>query len=238
MRCEHMPIDMPDLFPGKQFDRFMDSSKVILLPDKGQPWQEFVGASNLIAWRFRACIDYFGEYRSSKQQFAGGTGFDRLYNQERYWFGAFVAGVSCVDSVTYAIYALASHSAVLDLNFGVKEQRGCSPKNLAQALGPGGRAAPAVTAINKMLASDDWTLWRDLRNRMMHRSNLPRVIRGSIGSAPPKTPPIEYGATSSTQHVEGDESWIDMRCQWLSQHIAALLESGTHLAQGHRANGR
>jgi len=229
---EHLHIKVPATFPIEQFDSFMGAAKSTLLPNKGDPWREFGGASNLIAWRYRACIEYFERYIHLWMNPPSAEPFEVIYERERVWFGAFVSGVSCIESTSYALYALSSHPKVLSVKFGVKEQRQCSPKTLVEVLRPHNRAETLVVTLDQMLSSSEWSHWSELRNRMAHRSNLPRIIYGGTGSSPPASKPVQFAGTSSTRETIGDEAWIASQCQWLSGCLKELLVSGARLASG------
>ena len=55
MRCAENALDMPDAFPCEAFTRYREAARRVLETPYGSDAQkEFGGASNLIAWRFRA----------------------------------------------------------------------------------------------------------------------------------------------------------------------------------------
>jgi hypothetical protein len=145
----------------------------------------------------------------------------------------FSAGVSCIESTTYALAALSSHPAVLGLSFDIAEQRACSPKKLLQWMTPHERSKALVGALADLLSSREWDLWVDLRNRMTHRSNLPRRHFLSVGGQPPVTKPLNFAATSSTPEVEAEIADFDTLHKWLATALGALLSSGRQLADGH-----
>ena len=48
-------IDLPDDFPESELAQYMVFARTVLLqPQKSAAWREFAGASNLIAWRYKA----------------------------------------------------------------------------------------------------------------------------------------------------------------------------------------
>lgn len=53
-------------------------------------------------------------------------------------------------------------------------------------------------------ASAEWRMIRNLRVRMFHRSNLPRIIAGTTGP-PPMPMSTQFASTSSTSAVGVDE---------------------------------
>jgi hypothetical protein len=231
MYCSEYCLEMPDDFPIGELLQFMSTSRHVLLnPDKSLAWIEFAGASNLIGWRFRASSEDWIAYKKSLDTHGDSGGFEEIYFRERALFGMFSTGVSCIESTTYALAALASHPNVLSLPFGETEQRACSPKNLVKSLTPYADASLLVAVLNKLLLSREWSLWVELRNRMTHRSNLPRIINASVGAPPPVSKPLNFAPTSSTPRVEAEISEFDGLHNWLAKSLGDLLIEGRQLA--------
>jgi len=225
-----MKINLPDEFPDKQFSYFMESSKLVLLPNKDNSWKEFAGASNIIGWRFRSCYEDMNSYIQSWAGHGANVSFEELYVRERVLFGMFSSGVSCIESTCYAAYALASHHSIYNLPFGENEQRRCNPKSLKVALKPFDTAKIVVDELNSIIQSNEWKFWVSLRNRMTHRSNIPRIIRGAIGGSPPPAKALQFAATSSTPAFEADEDYLVNLFEWLAQSIKNLLAGGVEIA--------
>lgn len=209
----------------------MTEARRALIPggNASAAWKEFGSASNLIDWRYRASFDAWYEHRESVKAYGGGRNLEDIYQQERSLFLMFSAGVSCIESTTYTLAAAASDSNVCGIAFTIKEQRACSPTQLLAWLTPYPKAENLVTALQDLLAAAEWKLWVDLRNRMTHRSNLPRRHFASIGAPPPQVNPLNYAPTSSTPEVDADFADWDALHQWLAQHLRKLLLSGTVL---------
>jgi hypothetical protein len=222
---------MPDDFPIDELLQFMATSRSVLLnPEKSLAWVEFAGASNLIGWRFRASSEDWIAYKKSFDTHGDSGGFEEIYFRERVLFGMFSAGISCIESTTYALAALASHPNVLSLSFGDTEQRTCSPRKLVKWLAPYTDANLLADVLNKLLLSGEWSLWVELRNRMTHRSNLPRIINASVGAPPPVSKPLNFAPTSSTPRVEAEISEFDGLHTWLAKSLRDLLIEGRQLA--------
>ncbi len=230
---EGLQLDLPERFPAQSYAEFMARARSILLPDKGAPWEEFAGASNLVGWRFRASYEYLRAYLESWHQSGLNASFEELYARERDLFGMFSCGVSCIESTSYAAFALASHPGVLGVSFGEDEQRRAGPRTLRDAIADDPSAEGLVIALNSLLEASQWKTWVEFRNRMSHRSNLPRIIKGAVGGPAPAASPIQFAATSSTQALETDESNLSALFSWLAESLASLLEGCTALAAGH-----
>lgn len=231
--CYEYCLVMPDDFPVDALTAFMASARSVLLaPEMSPVWVEFTGASNLVGWRFRAASEYWETYKNSVVNIGNGGGHEQLYRRERALFGMFTAGVSCIESTTYAMAALASHSAVLSIPFGLSQQRACNPRNLVDWLVPYSPATALRAALTSLLGSEEWKLWVDLRNWMTHRSNLPPITFASIGGPLPVVKPLTFAATSSTPSVDADFADFDKLHSWLARSLETLLSTGKLMADG------
>ena len=210
---------------------FMASARQILLnPTMSEAWKEFGGASNLIGWRFRSSYEDMNNYIESWRKFGSNTSFEEMYLRERALFGMFTAGVSCIESTCYALNALASHPNLLNMQFGENEQRNSSPVRLQERLSKHSRARALTNTLKILTASTDWSLWIELRNRMTHRSNLPRITRVAFGSEPPPEKALQFAATSSTQAFEADIEHLGIMFKWLANSLRQLLVEGKKFA--------
>ncbi|MBD5801327.1 hypothetical protein AZOA_07400 [Azoarcus sp. Aa7] len=228
--CPEYCIEVPDDFPVEELTTFMAAARSVLLqPEKGPEWREFAGATNLIGWRYRASTEDWTIYKDCWLQNGPAVNHETLYRRQRALFGMFTSGVSCVESATYALAALASHPGVASIRFDSQRQRDCSPARLRNWIEGKPKAQNLVEQLSKLCTSEDWKLWIDLRNRMSHRSNLPTIVRGAVGGAPPPAKALEFAATSSTPPLAGDLDLFDTLHVWLASTLKSLLIAGTDL---------
>ena len=226
--CSEYCIEMPDDFPVAELTAFMTEARRVLIQgrDTSAAWNEFGGASNLIGWRYRASSDAWRAHRLSIKNDGGGRNHEDVYEQELSLFVMFSAGVACIDSTIYALAAAASHPQVCGIPFGPKEQRACNPAQLLKWLTQHPGAAELVAALQRLLKAQEWALWIELRNRMTHRSNLPRRLFASVGGPPPQVKPLNYGPTSSTPEIDADLADWDALHGWLAKALNELLVAG------------
>lgn len=232
--CTELCLELPDEFPVVEFTAFMAEARRVLIPggSASAVWKEFGGASNLVGWRYRASFDAWHQYRSAVKASGGGRNHEEAYEQERALFLMFSAGVSCIESTAYALAAAASDANVCGIAFTGKEQRACTPTRLHTWLRPYPAAADLVAVLHALTEAPEWKLWVDLRNRMTHRSNLPRMSFASVGAPLPRVNPLNYAPTSSTPAVDTDIPDWDELHQWLAQQVRKLLLSGIALLHG------
>lgn len=217
-------IMLPKEFPEEEFSSFIDSSRSILLANQTDSWKEFSGASNIIGWRFRTCYEEMMVYINSWNQHGENVDFEELYLRERALFGMFSSGVSSMEGLCYAIYALASHPMVLGVPFGVAEQRKCNFRTLTMQLEQHQPAGNVVSEIGVITNSQEWKFWLDLRNRMTHRSNIPRVTYGAVGSSPAPAKALQFAATTSSPAFEEDVEHLQSLYSWLASSLESLLK--------------
>lgn len=227
---EILQLYVPSLFPLAAFEGFVKSARAVMT-DNSQARREFGGASNIIGWRFRACVEDKEGYMASWRQYGSDVSFDAIYLRERLLFGTFVSGVSCVEAAIYACYALASDPSVFGLEFGEETRRHKSgARHLLEKIKSVNESLGLVSVLHQLLDSDEWKLWKDFRNTMTHRSNLPCIIHAAIGGPLPPSNPLEFASTWSSKALCGDEAAFDQLLRWLSGSLEQLFQGGTQLA--------
>jgi hypothetical protein len=228
--CVEHQLELPDKFPVDAFVAFMATAREVThTPTKSAAWAELAGASNLIGWRFMACHEDLRTFVESWRTKSPAS-FEGIYLRDRALFGMFTAGVSCVESTCYALHALASHPSVLGVPFSESEQRASSPRRLRQVLSDYSRGKALSVALDALLDSPEWKTWLELRNRMSHRSNLPRNVYGMSGDVPPPAKALQYAATSSSAALTGEIEDLEALFTWLTDAIRELLVAGSALA--------
>lgn len=234
--AELYQLDLPAEFPLTECEAFCRAVRS-RVDTKSDAWREFGGASNLVAWRFRACVEYREQYLQSWRT-RPMAGFEELYARERAFVAMFVSGVSAIESTVYACYAAGSHPAVIGLPFDEKIRRSRSgPAHFKNALEGLQSGALMVATLETMLASDEWRIWKSYRNTMAHRSNIHRIVYASIGSTPPPERIMQFAGNWSHDPMDGDEGAFIALGTWLRSTIKVLLIAGEVLvlnSQGRR----
>jgi len=227
-----LQLDMPDLFPLAEFESFWNSARQVL-PHPTEERSEFNGASNLIGWRFRNCIEYHEDFLRSWSEFGVGASFEQQYTRERALFGMFLSGVSAIESICYACFAIGAELDGLRFPFDERSRKGVTPTGLRKHLEKARPSASLTTSLVQVLDSQEWELWNDYRNTMAHRSSVPRIIYaiGGPGTLPPAKI-LEYARTWSTDALSGDENTLFMLVSWLAEAAKTLLKAGEDLARG------
>ncbi|WP_271103856.1 hypothetical protein [Pseudomonas tohonis] len=227
---EHQ-LEIPGEFPSSENASFMLAARNILInPEVAEIWKDFAGACNIVGWRFRTCHEEMRKFIESWRQHGSAISFEEIYLRERALFIMFCSGVSCLESMCFAINALASYSKLLNFPFSEKEQRACTPAQLQKTLDKHPNAAILSKELKNIIDSDEWKIWTSLRNRMTHRSSLPPVGHGASSGHPITTRALDFAETASTRKIEEDIEFLEKLFSWLSQAIKNLLVAGTSFA--------
>lgn len=227
---EILQLHMPNLFPVSAFEEYVNRARAVAEPGN-EANHEFGRAVNLIGWRFRACIEDKEGYMASWRQYGADVSFDAIYLRERLLFGVFVSGVSCIEATIYSCYALASYPNVFNLTFDEHTRRFKSGlKQLTKELRMIDPTIMLISVLEELDNSEQWRMWKDLRNTMAHRSYLPRIIHAAIGADLPPDKVLDFAATWSTKALNGDEATFDELLYWLSGSLTKLFNAGAMLA--------
>jgi hypothetical protein len=227
---EVLQLQLPDEFPLVEFEAFVGAVRTVT-DSKSEARREFGGASNLIGWRFRACVQYRELYLGSWRQRGAAVGFEELFARERDFFGMFVCGVSTIESIVYACYAVASDPNVLGLAFDERIRRSRSgPRHLKEALDGKPRAQELLGVLDVMLLSPEWRIWTSYRNTMTHRSNIHRIIYAALGSPLPPARIMQFAGSWSHDPMDGDERAFLALAEWLARTCRDLLNAGEQFA--------
>lgn len=226
-----LQLEMPQSFPLAEYEAFVNAVRRVTNA-YSDARKEFNGASNLIGWRFRACCESKYAYLDSWQKIGANAPFEELYSREKAFFGMFVCGVSAIESACYACYALASDFSVLNLPFGENIRRNnTSPWNLLERLRKVQPGHELTKTMESGLVSAEWEVYRSYRNTMTHRSNIPRITYGAVGSMPPPEKIMQFADTWSTKGMHAGEEEFDRLFEWLALFLKDILRGGVALAQ-------
>ena len=190
-----LQLDIPELFPLAEFEEFWTSAREIL-PNPSETRKEFNGASNLIAWRFRGCVEYHQAYLESWLRVGVAASFEEQYARERSLLACLFAGFPRRRE-QFATRAMLLHLEFLTLMlpFDERSRRIATPKRLYEQLEEKSSGSSLTAALRTILGSDQWTLWNGYRNTMAHRSSVPRIIFGALGGTLPPAKLLEYAET-------------------------------------------
>jgi len=157
--------------------------------------------------------------------------FEELYHQEKALYGVFTTGVSYLESLTYATYIVCTAVLSHVCSFGSDKDRHdlSDPARLAKRLSKAPSARNLAAALHELSTSPEWKMWKAYRNTHSHRSSPPRLVRMSLGSAPPPPSPLQLSATWSTPALEADSATFDSYLEALRRFAAQIMAATSGL---------
>lgn len=213
-----LPADYPTVLAEQCYRKLLDAIPV------GSYGRELMGYGfKGAAYRFRATSEYQGEFERSISAPGGAAPpANEEFLQERCLFGFFASGLASLESLTFAIHALAGHYEPGCFSLAPGGLRNVSPASVSGAMQKW-PAAPITQALGFLISDSDFAEWKDIRNILSHRVILPRLISFQPGGKT-KT----YWHLSKAQFAPADESLHGItagRRIWLTKQLTMLWEA-------------
>jgi hypothetical protein len=172
-----------------------------------------------IANRFRACAEHDKAFtRSIKKNDAPPQ--PERYAQERDLFGFFVTGLSVIENTCYGLYAIAS--MLDDVYFPIKKaghKKAISPENTADRFRTTFPTEGISRALNRMVNSQEYEDWKEVRNILAHRGSPGRIVRRTHVEGSGET----HGDALWLKGIPLDASTTPSRRVWLAGTLQTLL---------------
>ncbi len=130
-----------------------------------------------VAYRFRAASEYCREFEDLFQAPGGAApGVEVVYRQERALFGFFVSGLACLESFSFALYALGAFYKPRKFGLSSGHLKSITPLDVADRLGRHWPGALVSTQMAALIKDDTFKVWNSIRNVLSHRAVPPRTI--------------------------------------------------------------
>lgn len=167
-------VDVPADFPAAIYDRV---HQIINIKASGHPNAiKFSGAWNALSYRYLEVDECTTQFARHFAKYGSSPSSQERYCQERNIFDFYSAAVSCLDTVAFAIFAIASlkHGAAFPLSDAGDEAK-VRPDKLLPKLNSN-FSSDAITGAWSTLFSDPRNKEiRDIRNVLTHRTNPGRT---------------------------------------------------------------
>lgn len=190
---------------------------------------EFVGGWLGVAYRFLACTEYDAAFRSSVRRPGGDAPpHPERYQQEKWLFGFFANGLSTLESLCYALFAVGAVVRPQDFPFvGPDDWRRVTPSSTRKQFASVFPQDSLTNALEALLSSRELDEWREVRNILVHRSAPGRTIALTMGSGP------QQRAALWVQGITLDERTTTSRREWLLGELAGLMRAARGFAEVH-----
>lgn len=167
-------VEVPAGFPAHAYDRV---HQIMTAKASGHPNAiKFSGAWNALAYRYLEADECAAQFTRHFTKYGSSPSSLERYRQERTIFDFYSAAVSCLDAVTFAIFAIASlkHDTTFPLSNDEDEKK-VSPGKLLHKL-EATFASDTITGVYSSLSSDPRNdEIRAIRNVLTHRTSPGRA---------------------------------------------------------------
>lgn len=213
-----LPADYPTVLTEQCYRKLLDAIPV------GSYGRELMGYGfKGVAYRFRATSEYQREFECSISAPGGAAPpADEEFLQERCLFGIFTSGLASLESLTFAIHALAGHYEPGYFSLERGGLRNVSPAAVSGAMQKW-PAAPIAQVLGSLISDSVYAEWKDIRNILSHRVVPPRLI-----SIQPGRKIKTYWHLTKAQFSSADESLHGVtagRRIWLAKQLTMLWQA-------------
>jgi hypothetical protein len=204
----NMPSDFPTLAHNDLSSRLGAYQREVLWPECAAGW-------NGVARRFFAAAKADSSFTASVRKSGTGPAFDERQVQEEALFVFFVAGLSAIESLAYALYAMGAMLQPGHFPMSTEKHfRAIEPKFMQQKFATSFAGTPVALAITALVGDAAYTRWCEIRNVLAHRLALPRHHKLSGGTSAN----VAGGLTIA------DRTTSDQR-KWLASQLTACVQA-------------
>lgn len=161
-------VDAPGGFPAEIYNRV---HQIINYKASGHPNAiKFSGAWNALAYRNLEADECAVQFARHFAKYGSSPSSQERYHQERSIFDFYSAAVSCLDAVTFAIFAIASlkHGTTFPLSTE-KDEKNATPDKLLAKLQANFPSDTITGAWEALCSNPQNKEIRDIRNVLTHR---------------------------------------------------------------------
>lgn len=180
---------------------------------------EFRSGMNSLVYRFKSCTDSAKGFSNSLSKFGAAPAQPERYIQERNFYSFIVTGVTCYETLCFALFAWGAALYPGVFSFASeREKRRVSPGTTSHSFDqiPEGRSLAA--AIRQAENSSDYERWTTLRRVMFHRGLPGRLI--VVGPEDART---KYHPFADLGGIEAHPDTIDTLRQWLAKTLSDVM---------------
>ena len=168
----HLRMKMPSDFPTEKYDNIsIQANKLYSVhPDEVR---ELIRAWKGVAHRLLTLSDYDEEYTKLMQNAGGNLSTEDQYRQDKYLYCFFVNGLSTVETLIYALFALGAMA--LPSEFSIRNERNITPSTTKQKYENFFSGVQIQNMLNNLLSSGEYEELKNVRNYIAHRKAASRV---------------------------------------------------------------
>ena len=183
-----------------------------------------------IAYRFRALAEYDEIFTESFIMQGSAPPLDDHFRQETALFGFFTTGLSCLESLFFAMHAMASHYESQTFRLDNDTLKNVTPQSVRCRFKQCWPNSDLTLEMNDIVDSPEFKNWKDVRNILSHRGVAPRNIKVGINFPINSDWQLEAAGVDNTNE-ELTQSTTGTRRAWLADHLAKMTNAFSKFCQ-------
>lgn len=219
-------ISVPTDFPSGPYENI---HAIVLAKLNGHgSYEHYAGASNAVAYRFKAAIEYADAFALSLKTHGTAPVPEERFNQEKLLFGFFSSGFSVLESVFFELFVLGVFVAPGKFPLATpQDQQNVTPKRTQTAFASAFPGDPILTTFAAVFGDAGYQGFRETRNILTHRAAPGRRMYVSVGSDDVPT------ADWKLNNLPLDDTIASKGRGDLANLVTVLLEAGASFAAAH-----
>ena len=228
--CKHLFIEIPDCFPLVPWEGLLQRGK-LAVSKEDESSGEFSRAMGCVVFRYRSCLEALSRMLEDWHASKGQLSHEGQYAQQRDLFTFFSSGLSAIESNCYACYVIAAKLHPDRLHWEEQKTRRLQtePRKLPDLLKSVYPRHQLCITLESLSKSQEWKVWNDIRNTMIHRSLQSRLVEACGGGTPSLNQMVKYASSWSNPELRADENEMWCKLSWLSGQIGEICTTGSTL---------
>jgi hypothetical protein len=214
-------IELPPNFPLTDYNA-IHQRLAPLQPRLPEPFKQYAGAWNAVAYRYRAATEAIGTLRVA----LAATDPESRYSQELGLFGFFANAVATLDGLAYGLHAIGAMAAEASFPLNAKALRAVTLASVARTYLEAFKDERLGPTLATMASDAIFIELSEIRNALSHRSASNRKITLASG----KVPPIPHywvldylQLRNGLENVEISDTAMARYIDWLSGQLRAAF---------------
>lgn len=215
---------LPDDFPMQQLEQTYRVCIDMIGSEKQSARLMGMGFAG-VAYRFRTMAENDDIFTASIIQDGCGPSSNDYYKQITSLYIFFVSGLSCIESFYFAIHSLGHYYRQECFKLSPKALKKVTCKNVAEDFKRFWNGSNLTLEMTKLVESDEFKEWSEIRNILSHRLVLPREIIFDCQAGSTSANLLRQQAGSKGSNNPLNEKATSNRRGWISKQISLLIDS-------------
>ncbi len=227
-KSRYLNLSLPSDFPTELYDEVANG--IVRANTMGsENLMEFIGAWRAVAYSFISCSEYSVEFIQLMEFSGSNPSYEDQYLQEKHLFNFFIVGLSVVESLCYALFAIGAHCDLRAFPFDTPtKKRKVTPESTENNYATKFASENVSALLTGLINSPEYKDWKDIRNLLIHRISPGRLV--SLSTIGKITPDIWSNG------IVLDKNTTPIRRGWLANQLTLLIFSTNEFTKNNLAH--